>query len=73
MKRKKNVSVKPGKCFPVGSKRNQDIIDFRYALIDKMYPMDDDKREPISDNPELMRQILVDFNNHFGSRGYDIG
>ncbi len=67
--------------------KNQDIIDFRYWLINQMYPgsvpdnasvsmvfsSGDKKRQMDPYEKAVYDEVLLQFNNHFGTRGYDIG
>lgn len=65
--------------------KNQDIIDFRYWLINQMYPGSVPENSSTSfiagerrvgqDAYEkaVFEEVLMQFNNHFGTRGYDIG
>jgi len=64
--------------------KNQDIIDFRYWLINQMYPgsvpetastsfiAGKEKKMDIYEKA-VYEEVLLQFNNHFGVRGYDIG
>ena len=45
---------------------NQDIIDFRHLLIEKM-----NGSGPY--NAKIIEDVLSIYNNHFGSRGYGLG
>lgn len=47
---------------------NQDIIDFRYFLINKYCQENIDTY-----TKSVYEDILIDFNNHFSLRGYNIG
>lgn len=48
---------------------NKDIIEFRYALISKMY----DGKSPMDPYTlSIHNEILKEFNNHFGIK-YDLG
>jgi hypothetical protein len=60
---------------------NQDIIDFRYKLID-LYCSDryyfgpvcnDGSNEMTEEKMKVINDILVEFNNHFGLKNYDLG
>ena len=65
--------------------KNQDIIDFRYWLINQMYPGSVPENSNTSfiagerrvgQDPyerAVFDEVLMQFNNHFGTRGYDIG
>lgn len=65
--------------------KNQDIIDFRYWLINQMNPGSVPENSSTSfiagerrvgqDAYEkaVFEEVLMQFNNHFGTRGYDIG
>lgn len=65
--------------------KNQDIIDFRYWLINQMYPgsvpdtsstsfiVNGKKREMDPYERAVYDEVLLQFNSHFGVRGYDIG
>ena len=62
--------------------KNQDIIDFRHKLID-LYCSDryclgvccNDGHTNVmtEEKKKVINDILVDFNNHFGMRDYDLG
>lgn len=52
--------------------RNQDIIDFRVRLIDLCCGKDS-KYEIDPVVLSVYSEILVEFNNHFGAKGYDLG
>ncbi|MDD5649063.1 MAG: hypothetical protein PHF86_01410 [Candidatus Nanoarchaeia archaeon] len=47
---------------------NQDIINFRYKLIEEYC-----KRNVDAYTRSIYEEILRNFNNHFSMRGYDIG
>ena len=60
---------------------NQDIIDFRYKLID-LYCSDryyigpacnDGSNDMTEEKMKVINDILVEFNNHFGLKNYDLG
>lgn len=55
---------------------NQDIIDFRYKLIEEMYPGSVSNIPGLQKNPELdmetMNWVLRKFNIHFGIK-YELG
>lgn len=62
--------------------RNQDIIDFRHELIEKMYSKhylfgvtcSDGKTNVMTEErKKVLEDVLIMFNNHFSIRGYDIG
>jgi hypothetical protein len=62
--------------------KNQDVIDFRYELIEKIYSeyylfgtiCNDDKTNVMTtERKRVLEDILIMFNNHFSVRGYDIG
>jgi hypothetical protein len=65
--------------------KNQDIIDFRYWLINQMQPgsvpdnanvsfvVSGKKRQMDPYEKAVYEEVLIQFNNHFGTRGYDIG
>jgi hypothetical protein len=66
--------------------KNQDIIDFRYWLINQMCPgsvpdnasvsfvvSSEKKRQMDPYEEAVYEEVLIQFNNHFGTRGYDIG
>ncbi len=62
--------------------RNQDIIDFRYELIEKMCSKhylfgvicNDNKTNVMTEErKKVLEDVLIMFNNHFSMRGYDIG
>ena len=81
-KGQKRLTVISGKSKRI---KNQDIIDFRYWLINQMYPgsVPDTASTSfaVSVNAKNMNvyekavfeEVLMQFNNHFGTRGYDIG
>jgi len=61
---------------------NQDIIDFRHELIDKMCAdsyifgviCNDGKTNVMTEErKKVLQDVLVMFNIHFTMRGYDIG
>ncbi|MCK9417541.1 hypothetical protein M0Q97_12945 [Candidatus Dojkabacteria bacterium] len=63
-------------------KKNQDIIDFRHELIDKMCSKsynfgvvcNDNKTNVMTEErKKVLNDVLIFFNNHFGIRGYDLG
>lgn len=63
--------------------KNQDIIDFRYWLINQMHPgaVPDNANVPFVVGKKgygpyekaVLEEVLIAFNSHFGTRGYDIG
>lgn len=62
--------------------KNQDIIDFRYELIEKMCAKhysfgvicNDDKTNVMTEErKKVLEDVLIMFNNHFNMRGYNIG
>jgi hypothetical protein len=64
--------------------KNQDIIDFRYWLINQMYPgsvpetastsfIAGKEKKMDAYEKAVYEEVLMQFNNHFGVRGYDIG
>ena len=53
--------------------KNQDIIDFRYWIINKMYPKDGNPTSLNAYDMKIYEDILCELNNHFSFRGYDIG
>lgn len=62
--------------------KNQDVIDFRTKLIDmycgKVYiadiiPVGNRSNVLTPERKEALEDILIMFNNHFGSRNYDLG
>ena len=81
-KGQKRLTMVSGKSKKI---KNQDIIDFRYWLINQLYP----GSAPETSNTSFMvggrrlgsdpyekavlEEVLIQFNNHFGTRGYDIG
>jgi hypothetical protein len=81
-KGQKRLTVVSGKSKRI---KNQDIIDFRYWLINQMYPGSVPETSSTSfiagerrvgqDAYEkaVFEEVLMQFNNHFGVRGYDIG
>ena len=61
---------------------NQDIIDFRYELIERMCSnnyffgviCNDNKTNIMTEErKKVLEDVLIMFNNHFSIRGYDIG
>lgn len=54
-------------------KKNQDIIDFRYALIDKMYGSNASPNMANDAYKKALDEVLSEFNIHFRLRGYDVG
>lgn len=64
------------------TKKNQDIIDFRYALIEKMCAKkysfgvicnDNHTNVMTAERKKVLEDVLIMFNNHFSLRDYDIG
>jgi len=62
--------------------KNQDIIDFRYELINKTYSKhyvfgvicNDNKTNVMTEErKKVLEDVLIMFNNHFSMRNYDIG
>jgi len=62
--------------------KNQDIIDFRYELIEKMCSerylfgviCNDNKTNVMTEErKKVLEDVLIMFNNHFSMRDYDIG
>ncbi len=61
--------------------KNQDIIDFRYELInlcssDSYYLgviRNDGTNDMTNEKKKVLNDILIMFNNHFSMRGYDLG
>lgn len=62
--------------------KNQDVIDFRYELIEKMNSKsyifgaicNDNKTNVMTEEKrKVLEDVLIMFNNHFSIRGYNIG
>ncbi len=60
-------------------KKNKKIIEFRYYLINSLYPTSGKSETPIAtetklndDQRELLQEVLLKFNIHFGTK-YDLG
>ena len=62
--------------------KNQDIIDFRYELIDKICSEryvfgvacnDGITNVMTKERKQVLEDVLIMFNNHFSIRGYDLG
>ena len=56
---------------------NEDIIEFRYKLIDIIYNnsnYSNTELEIITDEQKkILKQLLIEFNTHFGNRHYNLG
>jgi hypothetical protein len=61
--------------------KNQDIIDFRHELIDRMYSTtynfgvscNDGKTNVMTpEKHKVLEDVLLMFNQHFGLKGYEI-
>jgi hypothetical protein len=61
--------------FNIPTKASRDIIEFRYQLLEKLYPVNKEtgKSQNISDEEQrFLEKLLNDYNKHFGDRGYDL-
>ena len=64
-----------------GTITNQDIIDFRYKLIDlacgESYIVgvicNDGSNDMTEEKKKVLNDVLIMFNNHFRCRNYEIG
>jgi len=62
-------------------KENKDVIDFRRRLIEAVYSdiytlgpaCNDGSMDMSKEKKKVLEDLLVEFNVHFSTRGYDLG